>query len=36
VWCVAAMEAEGGDLDRARAWLKGWAPQRTEASHPGW
>jgi hypothetical protein len=35
-WCVAAMEAEGGDLDRARAWLKGWAPQRTEASHPGW
>ncbi|QDS75449.1 hypothetical protein FKW77_004057 [Venturia effusa] len=25
-WCVAALEAEGGDLDRARAWLKGWAP----------
>ncbi|KAI4690470.1 hypothetical protein J4E81_007624 [Alternaria sp. BMP 2799] len=30
-WCVAAMEAEGGDLDKARSWLKGWAPQRTEA-----
>lgn len=30
-WCIAAMEAEGGDLDRARSWLKGWAPQRTEA-----
>ena len=31
-WCIAAMEAEGGDLDKARSWLKGWAPQRTEAS----
>ncbi|CAI6340280.1 unnamed protein product [Periconia digitata] len=30
-WCVAALEAEGGDLDRARAWLKNWAPQRSEA-----
>lgn len=29
-WCVASLEAEGGDLDRARAWLKGWAPTRTE------
>lgn len=32
-WCVAAMEAEGGDLDKARNWLKGWAPQRSEAGH---
>ncbi|CBX99998.1 hypothetical protein IAQ61_002789 [Plenodomus lingam] len=31
-WCVAALEAEGGDLDKARSWLKGWAPQRTEAA----
>ncbi|KAH7139212.1 ubiquitin fusion degradation protein UFD1-domain-containing protein [Dendryphion nanum] len=31
-WCVAALEAEAGDLDKARAWLKGWAPQRSEAS----
>jgi hypothetical protein len=31
-WCVAALEAEGGDLDKARGWLKGWAPQRTEES----
>ncbi|PSN71862.1 hypothetical protein BS50DRAFT_544060 [Corynespora cassiicola Philippines] len=29
-WCVAALEAEGGDLEKARGWLKGWAPQRGE------
>ena len=29
-WCVAALEAEGGDLGKARDWLKGWAPQRGE------
>ena len=29
-WCVASLEAEGGDLDGARAWLRGWAPTRTE------
>lgn len=29
-WCVAALEAEGGDLDKARSWLKSWAPQRSE------
>ncbi|KAF2432737.1 hypothetical protein EJ08DRAFT_630014 [Tothia fuscella] len=28
-WCIAALEAEGGDLDKARAWLKGWAPVRS-------
>jgi hypothetical protein len=27
-WCVAAMEAEGGDLARARTWLTDWAPRR--------
>ena len=26
-WCIAALDAEGGDLDRARAWLKNWAPE---------
>ena len=31
-WCVAALEAEGGDLDRGRSWLKGWAPQRSESA----
>lgn len=31
-WCVAALEAEAGDLDKARTWMKGWAPQRSEAS----
>lgn len=31
-WCVAALEAEGGDVDKARGWLKGWAPQRSEES----
>jgi hypothetical protein len=25
-WCVAALEAEGGDLGRARGWLEDWAP----------
>jgi Ubiquitin fusion degradation protein UFD1/Amino-terminal Zinc-binding domain of ubiquitin ligase E3A len=25
-WCVAAMEAESGDLGRAREWLANWAP----------
>jgi hypothetical protein len=35
-WCVAALEAEGGDLDKARGWLKGWAPQRSETGHLGW
>jgi hypothetical protein len=30
-WCCAALEAEGGDLEKARSWLKGWAPQRSEA-----
>lgn len=29
-WCVAALEAEARDLDRARAWLKDWAPTRAE------
>lgn len=29
-WCVGALEAEGGDLDAARAWLKNWAPARAE------
>lgn len=29
-WCVAALEAEGGDLDGARQWLKNWASTRQE------
>ncbi|KAF2006989.1 ubiquitin fusion degradation protein-like protein [Amniculicola lignicola CBS 123094] len=29
-WYVAALEAEGGNLDKAQAWLKGWAPTRSE------
>ena len=31
-WCIAALEAEGGDLDRARDWLRNWAPTRGEGS----
>ncbi|KAF2139311.1 uncharacterized protein K452DRAFT_300374 [Aplosporella prunicola CBS 121167] len=31
-WCCAALEAEGGDLEKAGVWLKGWAPQRGECS----
>lgn len=29
-WCVAALEVEGGDLDKARTWLKSFAPTRAE------
>ena len=29
-WCVGALEAEGGDLDAARGWLKNFAPTRKE------
>ncbi|KXT11117.1 hypothetical protein AC579_642 [Pseudocercospora musae] len=29
-WCLGALEAEGGDLDGARVWLKNWAPARGE------
>ena len=29
-WCVLALEKEGGDLDRARTWLKDWAPTKME------
>ncbi|TVY39749.1 Ubiquitin fusion degradation protein [Lachnellula occidentalis] len=27
-WCVAAVEAETGNLDGARQWLQNWAPKR--------
>lgn len=29
-WCIAAVEAGSGDLDKAREWLKNWAPQTGE------
>ncbi|PNS15748.1 Ubiquitin fusion degradation protein 1 [Sphaceloma murrayae] len=29
-WCVAAMEAEEGELERARVWLENWAPRVEE------
>lgn len=28
-WCIAALEAEGGDLARARGWLGDWAPVKS-------
>ena len=31
-WFIAALEAEGGDLDRGRGWLKNWAPSRLESA----
>jgi len=31
-WCVAALEVEGGDLDRARQWLRDYAPTKAESS----
>ncbi|KAL1875736.1 hypothetical protein VTK73DRAFT_9857 [Phialemonium thermophilum] len=27
-WCVAALEAERGDVGRARSWLEDWAPKK--------
>lgn len=27
-WCIAACEAENGNLDGARQWLENWAPKR--------
>lgn len=27
-WCIAACEAEGPDMDRARGWLINWAPSK--------
>lgn len=29
-WCVAALEVEGGDLDKGRGWLRDYAPTRAE------
>ena len=31
-WCVAALEAAGGDLDKARGWLRDFAPTKAEAA----
>ncbi|KIN02241.1 hypothetical protein OIDMADRAFT_18887, partial [Oidiodendron maius Zn] len=28
-WCIAACEAENGNLDGARQWLENWAPKRS-------
>ncbi|KAK1754264.1 ubiquitin fusion degradation protein UFD1-domain-containing protein [Echria macrotheca] len=27
-WCIAALEAEGADVNKARAWLADWAPTK--------
>jgi hypothetical protein len=29
-WCIAACEAENGNLDKARQWLHDWAPKGKE------
>lgn len=31
-WCVAALEAAGGGLDKARGWLRDFAPTKAEAT----
>ena len=31
-WCVAALEAAGGDLDKGRSWLRDFAPTRAEVA----
>ncbi|KAI9804831.1 MAG: hypothetical protein M1825_001199 [Sarcosagium campestre] len=32
-WCLVALEAEGGDLERATTWLRDRAPSRGESIH---
>ena len=32
-WCVAALEAAGGDLDKARGWLRDFAPTKAEVTN---
>lgn len=34
-WCVAAMESAAGDLDKAREWLRNWAPKKGERFRTG-
>ncbi|KAI7153882.1 ubiquitin fusion degradation protein [Hortaea werneckii] len=34
-WCVGALEAEAGDLDLARQWLRNYAPARSEGGRKG-
>ena len=29
-WCIAAVEATGGDLEKAKEWLENWAPAQGE------
>ena len=29
-WCIAALEAEKGDLEMAKTWLANWAPKKDE------
>lgn len=31
-WCIAAAEAAGGDLEKAREWLSKWAPNQGATS----
>jgi hypothetical protein len=32
-WCIAANEAENGNLEAAREWLRNWAPKKSETLH---
>lgn len=32
-WCVASVEASGGDLGKAREWLDNWAPGKGERAN---
>lgn len=32
-WCIAAAEAEGPNLDKAREWLRNWAPAKGAATY---
>lgn len=30
-WCIAGVEAAGGDMEKAREWLSKWAPTQDAA-----
>ncbi|KAJ5851895.1 uncharacterized protein N7529_011280 [Penicillium soppii] len=32
-WCIAGVEAAGGDLEKAREWLSKWAPNQSRTTH---
>lgn len=34
-WCIAAVESSSGDVEKARGWLRNWAPKKGEKLQRG-